>query len=224
MGLSAPDHFFSEAGHVWGDIDRDVRARRHARVYPRRALRMRAMAPIRIPSSKGVNDTLVDTGQQPIGGLPSTPGAGKVSLAQSRWRREGMFGALIAVFTVALVRGLTGGSSGTAKTVIVLIIGVVLVCLFVAWVRALLHPARLEITEQCVHYAGGQVGSRPDLMKGQGPDLRVYWRRAGRTSVLLIEQTATGLHWSLPYFSQRAVADACRSCGWQVPDQRPRPG
>jgi hypothetical protein len=148
-----------------------------------------------------------------------------VIVPQSRARRDGLFGGLTAVFAVALVRGVIGASTAAGRTAAGVIIGLVLLVLVVGWLRALLRPAHLEISAGLIHYAGGadgQGGSRPDLSSDNGQEIRVYWRRAGRGSTLYLEQPATGVHWSLPYFSAKAVAEACRGSGWRVEDRRGR--
>jgi hypothetical protein len=143
-----------------------------------------------------------------------------VIVPQSRARRDGLFGGLAAVFAVALVRGLIGASTAAGRIAAGVIIGLVLLVLVVGWLRALLRPAHLEISAALIHYAGGQGGSRPDLSRDNGQEVGVYWRRAGRGSSLYLQQPATGVHWSLPYFSAKAVAQACRDCGWAVNDRR----
>lgn len=82
--------------------------------------------------------------------------------------------------------------------------------------QAILRPAHLDVSARLIHYAGASGGKRPDLVKDDGQEVRVYWRRSGRTSYLVIEQPATGLRWSIPYFSRRAVSGACRARGWRT--------
>jgi hypothetical protein len=124
------------------------------------------------------------------------------------------------VFAVAVARGVTGASTTAGRVAVTVLIGFVVIVIAVAWVRALLRPAHLEISPHLIHYAGAPGGSRPDLIKDNGQLVPVYWRRAGRASYLMIEQPATGLRWSIPYFSLPAVAKACRACGWQADDRR----
>jgi hypothetical protein len=161
-------------------------------------------------------DTLPDARRRPAGNHPDPAHGDVVVVRQSRARRDGMFGILLAVFAVALGRGVSGASTTAGRIAVVVIFGLIVIVIAVAWVRAILRPAHLDISPRLIHYAGAPGGSRPDLIKDNGPEVRVYWRRAGRTSYLTIEQPASTLRWSLPYFSPRAVADACRACGWQT--------
>jgi hypothetical protein len=160
--------------------------------------------------------TLPDAGRPPAGNHLHSAHGDVVTVRQSRARRDGMFGILLAVFAVALGRGVAGASTTAGRIAVVVIFGLIVIGIAVAWGRAILRPAQLDISARLIHYMGPAGGSRPDLIRDDGQEVRVYWRRSGRASNLVIEQPATGVRWPIPYFSLRAVSDACRACGWQT--------
>lgn len=88
---------------------------------------------------------LPDTSRQPTGDDQDLAAREVVVVPQSRARRDVMFGTLLVVFAVALVRGVTGASTTAGEVAVTAVMGLILSVIAVAWVRAILHPAHLEI-------------------------------------------------------------------------------
>jgi len=159
---------------------------------------------------------------EPPGGPPA-PGpadpAGAIVLRQSRLQRDGLFGGLIAVFLVALVRGYPGAQTSTGRIVLVAFVSVVTVALAVGWVRLIRRPYRLEISSQTITLVDGKGATRT-LSRRSGDELRLVSLGSGRYRQygLTIQGADTVL--PLPFFSAKQVKRQCRAAGWSFPARR----
>ena len=159
---------------------------------------------------------------EPPGGVP-VPGpadpAGAIVLRQSRLQRDGLFGGLIAVFLVALVRGYPGAQTSTGRIVLVIFVSVVTAALTVGWVRLIRRPYRLEISSQTITLVDGKGAART-LSRRSGDELRLVSLGSGRYRQygLTIQGADTVL--PLPFFSAKQVRRQCRAAGWSFPARR----
>jgi hypothetical protein len=160
---------------------------------------------------------------EPSSGVPATgpadPAAAPIVLHQSRLQRDGLFGALIAVFLVALVRGYTGAQTTTGRVVLVVFVSVVTAALAVGWVRLIRRPCRLEISSQTITFVGGKGATRV-LSRRSGDELKLVSLGSGRYRQygLTIQGADTVL--PLPFFSAKQVKRQCRAAGWSFPARR----
>ena len=74
----------------------------------------------------------------------------------SRLQRDGLFGVLVAVFVLVLVRGLAGAQTTGGAVAVAVFAGGVTAILLWAWIAAIMRPARLEITDQAVTLVDGR--------------------------------------------------------------------
>ena len=159
---------------------------------------------------------------EPSGDVPA-PGpadpAGAIVLRQSRVQRDGLFGGLIAVFLIALVRGYTGAQTATGRVVVVVFVSVLTAAFAVGWVRLIRRPYRLEISSQTITLVDGQGVTRV-LSRRSGDELRLVSLGSGRYRQygLTIQGADTVL--PLPFFSAKQVRRQCRAAGWSFPARR----
>ena len=87
-------------------------------------------------------------------------GTDRVVLQESRLLLNGLYGGLLAVFVLALVRGLTGAQTAAGRAGVAVICGVGAVLAAWAWVVVIRRRGHLEITGQAITYSGGGRASR----------------------------------------------------------------
>ena len=144
------------------------------------------------------------------------PGAGTdpVIVQESRLSFSVLFGGLLAVFVLALVRGLAGAQTAGGRVGVAVICGVGAVLAAWAWAVVIRRRGHLEITGQAITYAGGK-GRPVTLSREQGDVLRVVARGAPRypARCLTIQGTSTVI--PLGFFRLSEVRQACAARGWQ---------
>jgi hypothetical protein len=150
---------------------------------------------------------------------PASGAAAAVVLRQSRLRRDGLFGALVAVFLVALARGYPHAQTATGRVVLVTFAAVVTAALVVAWARLIRRPCRLEISRQAVTFVDGR-GTAQALSRDQGDQLRVVRLGGGRYRQPGLTIAGTGTRIPLPFFSVREVRRQCLAVGWSFASRR----
>lgn len=150
---------------------------------------------------------------------PAGPAADTIVLRQSRLQRDGLFGALIAVFLVALLRGYPGAQTTTGRVAVVVFVSVVTAALAVGWVRLIRRPCRLEISSQTITFVDGKGAARV-LSRSSGDELKLVSLGSGRYRQygLTIQGADTVL--PLPFFSAKQVKRQCRAAGWSFPARR----
>jgi hypothetical protein len=69
-----------------------------------------------------------------------------------------------------------------------------------------------------LRYVGTLMRPRPEMNREQGADLQLYKHRTERNTSreLTLEQVATSVTWTLPFFTRRPVRAAWMSRGWHV--------
>ena len=159
---------------------------------------------------------------EPSSGVPApwpADPAGAIVLRQSRLQRDGLFGALIAVFLVALVRGYPGAQTTTGRVAVLVFVSVVTAALAVGWVRLIRRPCRLEISSQTITFVDGKGATRV-LSRRSGDELKLVSLGSGRYRQygLTIQGADTVL--PLPFFSAKQVKRQCRAAGWSFPARR----
>lgn len=139
--------------------------------------------------------------------------AAAVVVRQSRLQRDGLFGALVAVFLGALARGYPHAQTATGRVVLVAFVVVVTAGLVLAWARFLRRPCRLEISGQAVTFVDGRGAARV-LSRDLGDQLRVVRLGGGRYRRPGLAIAGTGTAIPLPFFSVREVRRQCLAAGW----------
>ena len=141
-------------------------------------------------------------------------GADPVILQESRLSLSVLFGGLLAVVVLALVRGLAGAQTAGGRVAVAVIFGAAAALAAWAWVVVVRRRGRLEITGQAITYAGGK-GQPVTLSREQGDVLRVVARGAPRypARCLTIQGTSTVI--PLGFFRLSEVRQACTARGWQ---------
>lgn len=147
------------------------------------------------------------------------PDPGSIVVAESRSQMAILFGFLVAVFAVALIRGEIGAGT-TAGRVAAAVFCVVLIAVVArGWIATARRPVRLEITRDAIRLVqrNGQVS---ELSRQSGDELRFVKRHAGPLSRiwilgLTIVGTATFIDLTI-FFSRGEVRKACRAQGWRL--------
>lgn len=147
------------------------------------------------------------------------PDPGSIVVAESRSQMAILFGFLVAVFAVALIRGEIGAAT-TAGRVAAAVFCVVLIAVVArGWIATARRPVRLEITRDAIRLVqrNGQVS---ELSGQSGDELRFVKRHAGPLSRiwilgLTIVGTATFIDLTI-FFSRGEVRKACRAQGWRL--------
>lgn len=148
--------------------------------------------------------------------------AATIVVRQSRLQRDGLFGALVAVFLVALARGYPHAQTATGRAVLVVFVAVVTATLALAWARLIRRPCRLEISRQAVTFVDGR-GTARVLSRDLGDQLRVVRLGSGRYRQAGLAIAGAGPAIPLPFFSVREVRRQCLAAGWSFASRR-RPG
>jgi hypothetical protein len=150
---------------------------------------------------------------------PAVGAGAAIVVRQSRLQRDGLFGALVAVFLVALARGYPHAQTSTGRVVLVVFVTVVTAALVVAWARLIRRPCRLEITGQAVTFVDGRGAARV-LSRDQGDQLRVVRLGSGRYRQPGLAIAGSGTAIPLPFFSVREVRRQCVAAGWSFAGRR----
>ena len=153
---------------------------------------------------------------------PATGAAAVVVLRQSRLQRDGLFGALVAVFLVALARGYPHAQTATGRVVLVTFAAVVTAALAVAWARLIRRPCRLEVTPQAITFVDGGGAARV-LSRESGGQLRIVAVGSGRFRQPGLTIAGTGTVIGLPFFSTKEVRRQCLAAGWAFTGGRRSP-
>jgi hypothetical protein len=151
---------------------------------------------------------------------PVTDAAGAtIVVRQSRLQRDGLFGALIAVFLLALVRGYPHAQTAAGRVAVVVFVSVVTAVLAWGWIRLIRRPCRLEISRQAITFVDGR-GARRVLSRDMGGQLRMVSVGGGRFRQpgLTIPGAATVI--PLPFFSTKEVRRQCLAAGWSFTSRR----
>jgi hypothetical protein len=132
----------------------------------------------------------------------------------SKLQRDGLFGGLLAVFVLAMARGITGAATGGGRIAVIVFTGAVIALLLWCWIRSIMRPSHLEISPAAVTLVepGGQ---RRTLARESGDEIIVTVVGGGRyrRSALTIAGSGTAL--PLSFFSLAEVQRQCVASGWQ---------
>jgi hypothetical protein len=149
----------------------------------------------------------------------ATDAAAAVVVRQSRLQRDGLLGALVAVFLVALVRGYPHTQTTAGRAALVVFVAVATAALVVGWVRLIRRPCHLEISRQAVTLVDGRSAPRV-LSRDQGDQLRVISLGSGRYRRPGLAIAGSGTAIPLPFFSVREVRRQCLAAGWSFASRR----
>jgi hypothetical protein len=132
----------------------------------------------------------------------------------SKWQRDVLFGGLVLLFVMALVRGLSGAHTGGGRVAVIVFAGGVTALLLATWIAQITHPGRLEITGQSVTLVDAK-GKQTTLSRESGDELKVvvsggrYRRRS-----LTIDGSGTVI--PLGFFSLDEIQRAAEANGWRL--------
>jgi hypothetical protein len=96
----------------------------------------------------------------------------------------------------------------------VVIFGGGLVVIIVGWLRVVLRPDRLEVSNTEIRYVAGAGSQPPILQRDDGDEIHLVARRAGRTTLFSLYQPGSGTSVPLRLFARNPISQACRDHGW----------
>lgn len=170
-----------------------------------------------IPEPRGQPAVLTQQYDSRMGGIGpgNGPDSGAIVVTESRPQVGILFGFLILAFAVALARGVAAAQSAAGRVAVVVFCCSLEVAFIAAWIAAIRHPARLEVTEDGIRYVR-RNGQESRLPRQWGDELRfVRRRRAPRIWTLGLTIAGTDTAIILGVFSRNAVRQACRARGWR---------
>jgi hypothetical protein len=147
---------------------------------------------------------------------------GAIVVRESNAQRNLLYGFVTLALAVAVLRGLLSHPSSLTLTAVV-VLALVLVLMVAAWWRTWRDPYRIEVSVERVCYLGRHKSEYRDMAREDGIDLWLYARPVGRSEVLVLEQPASDLQWTLRFFGRQPIIDACMARGWSVTSTRTRP-
>ena len=132
----------------------------------------------------------------------------------SKLQREGLFGGLIAVFILAMVRGITGAGTGGGRIAVIIFTGAVIALLLWGWIRSVMRPSHLEISPAAVTLVepGGQ---RKTLARESGDEISVTIVGGGRYRRSALTIAGSGTVLPLSFFSLPEIERQCVANGWR---------
>ena len=145
--------------------------------------------------------------QQPTGATVTVIGPSKA-------QRDGLFGAMIAIFLLAMVRGITGAAGGGGRIAVIVFTCAVIALLLWGWIWAIRHPGHLEISPAAVTLVEHN-GRRRTLARESGDEIRVTLLGGGRyrRSALTIDGSGTAI--PVSFFSLAEIERQCVADGWR---------
>jgi hypothetical protein len=139
---------------------------------------------------------------------------------QSRAQRDGLMGALVAGFILALVLGLARAQTTGGRFAVTLFAGVIVLILVAGWIRLILRPSVLEVTDTAITLVGAS-GERTTLSREWGSELTVVTVGGGRVNNRGLTITGSGTVLSLAsFFSLSEVKRRCAEKGWTFSGDR----
>jgi len=136
-------------------------------------------------------------------------------LRPGRLQRDGLFGGLIVIFVLALVRGLAGAQTSAGRVAVIVFAALVIAGLLAAWIVQLARPSRLEITAQAVTLVDAR-GKRTTLSREAGDELKVVISGGGRYRRRGLTIAGSGTVIPLGFFSLAQVQRAATAAGWRL--------
>jgi hypothetical protein len=148
----------------------------------------------------------------------SGPDPGSIVVAEDRRQIGFLFGFLILVFVLALVRGVTGGQTTGDRVAAAVFCVVVIAVLAGGGFWMIRRPARLEVGVDAVRFVQ-RDGHASALSRQSGNELRFVKQHRSALSriwTLGVGVVGTDTVIELPgFFARNAIRKACGSCGWR---------
>jgi hypothetical protein len=135
-------------------------------------------------------------------------------IGPSRLQRDGLFGVLVAVFVLALVRGLTGAGTSGGKIAVIVFTGAVIAFLLWGWIRSIVRPSHLEISPEAVALVEPS-GQRRTLARESGDEISVTVVGGGRYRRSALTIAGSGTVIPLSFFSLSEIEQKCVANGWR---------
>lgn len=132
----------------------------------------------------------------------------------SKLQRDGLFGTLVLVFVLALIRGFPGAGTTGGRVAVVVFAGGATLLLLWLWIRAILRPSLLEISADALTLVepGGQ---RKTLSRAVGDEIVVTVTGGGRYRSRALTIAGSGVLLPLSFLPMSEVERQCLASGWR---------
>jgi len=135
-------------------------------------------------------------------------------IRQKRLQRDGLFGALIAVFVLAFARGFPGAATTGGRIAVAVLTGGVAAVLLWGWIKVIRRPSHLEISPEVVTLVEAD-GTRTTLSRASGDEIAVTTVGGGRYRRPALTIVGSGTILPLIFFSLNEIQRECLAQGWR---------
>lgn len=132
----------------------------------------------------------------------------------NRLQRDGLFGALVAVFILAFARGFPAATTTGGRIAVAVFTGAVTAVLLWGWIRVIQRPSHLEISPDAVALVE-PGGKRTTLSRAAGDEIRVTAVGGGRYRRPALTIVGSGTVLPIIFFSLSEIERECLAKGWQ---------
>jgi len=134
---------------------------------------------------------------------------------ESAAARDGLFGGLVFVFSLALVRGAIGASTTTGRIVGIAFFGAIVIFGTIFWIRRRRRAPWLEISDDTIELLRPNSSAELQLAKASGNQLRFVSVGSYRSRSLGLAIVGSNTELPLQFFSKKAVKQACIEHNWE---------
>ena len=134
-------------------------------------------------------------------------------IRQSRAQRDGLMGALVAIFVFAAVGGSISAKTTGGRVAALLLLGAAALILLIGWIRLIRRPSHIEVSAEAVTHVGPD-GERATLHRQWGNELMVVATGGGRSRSRRLTIAGSPVVLSLDWFSLNMVKRSCIEKGW----------
>lgn len=149
--------------------------------------------------------------------MTAEPQPGRVEdvavVRQSPAQRYGMGAFLVVVFGALAVR-IFAGSPATSAVVAGIIVMALIAVFIGGWIRLLLHPTQLTISDSAITFTG-MKGELTTLTRQPGAELVLVLTGGWRYRQLKLTVNGTGPAIPLNMYDKKQVRRVCEALGWQ---------
>jgi hypothetical protein len=135
-------------------------------------------------------------------------------LRESAVRRDGLFGGLLVVFALALVRGVIGASTTSGRIAVVVIFGALVLAIFFGWRARRRRTNWLDVSADRIVLRDSTPVAVGQLVRAS--DDRLTFVVVGPVNARTLTLTIRGGSERLPlqFFKKQRVRELCVAYGW----------
>jgi hypothetical protein len=132
----------------------------------------------------------------------------------SKLQRDGLFCALVFVFSLAFIRGYPGATTAGGRIAVSIFAVAATAILILFWIRAIRRQTILEISHDAVTLVGPD-GKRTSLSRESGDEILLTATGGSRYRTAALTIAGSGTLLPLSFFSIGQVKRQCLASGWR---------